>query len=360
MKSWQKSLLEREHLSLRRKLIDIGELFNLSSNDYLGFARDEQLLSTATSILESMDFQIGSTGSRLISGNSEIIQAFERDACKDFGVESALFLASGYQANLALFSCLGGKESLVLYDESAHASIRDGLRLGQCKSYKFKHNNTQHLKELLQRNSGNELFVCVESLYSMDGDFAPLEEIALLCKEYQATLIVDEAHAFGLFGQNGLGLAHELSLNHQIIRMIGFGKAAGCSGGLLLGPKILKDYIVNFSRPFIYSTAPSSYQVAFAMASLRLIKMASNRRKQNQQLIQAWHQLQGSSGSSPIVPIRGNSSELQASAKVLEKAGYYIKAVYPPTVKEGNQMLRLCIGNHFTSTILEDVHRIVA
>lgn len=194
-------------------------------------------------------------GSRLLSGNTAFAEELEKYIAQYHHAEAALLFNSGYNANLGLFSALGRKGDTILYDELIHASVHDGMRLSKAECKPFAHNNTVQLKQLLKETTA-PVFVAVKSVYSMDGDFAPLKEIGALCKKYNASLIVDEAHATGIFGEKGKGLVTELGLENEVFaRLITYGKAMGCHGAAVVGSTLLKNYLTNFARSFIYTTA---------------------------------------------------------------------------------------------------------
>jgi len=254
------SILQKrtENKELRELLIQ-ENVIDFFSNDYLGLSRDSDFHhSVFKRIASHQNFKLGATGSRLISGNFNEIEALENQIADVHKVESALFFSSGYNANLALFSCIASRKDTILIDQLVHRSVYDGCRLSFATIKKFKHNDLVHLESLLQKYKGN-CFVAIESLYSMDGDFAPLIEILALTEKYNAALIVDEAHAFAVFG---LGKVNELHLQNRVFAsLMTYGKGLGCDGASILGSEILKKYLINFASPFIYSTAPSLFQV---------------------------------------------------------------------------------------------------
>ncbi len=227
------------------------------SNDYLGLIRDSE-----QSELFDSDLKSGASGSRLISGNSHEIERLEKRIAKFHHAEAALLYPSGYQANIGLYQVLAQRGDAILFDEASHASIRDGIRLSFANAQSFKHNDMDDLR-LKVSLFNKAIYIVVESLYSMDGDIAPLDELAKICKEYNAHLIIDEAHALGVFGPRGEGLVYsDLVLKHCIARIYGFGKAAGCQGAAIVGDELLRDLLINYSRSFIFSTGLSPYLVA--------------------------------------------------------------------------------------------------
>jgi 8-amino-7-oxononanoate synthase len=242
----KKALQQRRKNGLFRTLPPEPKGIDFISNDYLGFAR--------LNLLREPEGETGSTGSRLISGNSDFKMEMEEAIAKYHKAPASLFFNSGYNANIGLFSCVPQKNDLVITDELIHASVHDGIRLSYAKHYKFRHNDINDLEDLLQRHSSSfgNIYVAVESVYSMDGDEAPLRELIILKKKHKNVfLIVDEAHAIGVFG---MGLCKG-SEKEYFARIYTYGKATGCHGAAIVGSKDLKNYLINFSRSFIYTTA---------------------------------------------------------------------------------------------------------
>jgi 8-amino-7-oxononanoate synthase len=253
------------------KLTD--DLIDFCSNDYLGLAFNEELQHRVSATYASIS-RSGSGGSRLLSGNHPLMEQLERQLCTFHNSTAALLFNSGYDANLSIFANLPGRGDLVIFDNLVHASIHDGMRMGKAETVSFKHNDYDDLKRLLalHTKSDRQIFVAVESVYSMDGDLAPLTEISELCQEYGAALLVDEAHATGVFGSNGVGRVQELGLEHKIFaRLHTFGKAIGGHGAVVLGSEILKQYLINFSRPLIFSTAMSLHDIVHASEAYQFL-----------------------------------------------------------------------------------------
>ena len=253
----KKALQKREEENLLRQLKHETQLVDLSSNDYLGFARNTKFNQDTYKEIEKTGFHLsGSTGSRLLTGNTRYAENLEEKIAAFHHVEAALLFNSGYTANLGLLSSIAQREDTFIYDSFCHASIIDGIRLGKAeRKYKFEHNDVADLEKKLRHATGN-VFIVVESIYSMDGDFAPLPEIINLCKQSGAHLIVDEAHSTGVFGPEGKGITvAEKSEADVFARVFTFGKALGTHGAVVAGAKTLKDYLINFSRPIIYTTA---------------------------------------------------------------------------------------------------------
>lgn len=335
-----------------RSLHSIDPAFHdFSSNDYLGFARSADLGKRIQAAWEvRKDKRNGSAGSRLLGGNHHLTEQLEVQIASFHQSESALLFNSGYDANLALFSCLPQRGDTILYDELIHASIHDGRRLSLASSYKFKHNDISHLTELLRRSKG-EIYVAVESVYSMDGDLAPLAEMAAICKEYNAKLIVDEAHATGIFGNRGEGRVVELNIQDKVFaRVHTFGKAMGIHGAAVLGDSLLREYLINFARSFIYTTALPLHTILSIREAYELVAVAGQSREALFENISFYRKkFSGLSSTltfnrSPIqvLVIPGNPN-VRTVAEVLKNKGFSIKPVLSPTVPEGKERLRICL-----------------
>ncbi len=262
-----KALAERQQNGLLRKLSLHSPEIDFCCNDYLGFSKLGLLEAKLQAGTGQPDKQrgFGATGSRLISGNSQLIDETEKQIAMFHHAESALIFNSGYDANVGLMSCIPQKTDLILYDEFVHASIMDGIRLSDATHYKFKHNDLESLEELIHRHqkSFDNIFVVVESVYALDGDSSPLLELADLCQTSKNIfLIVDEAHAIGVFGKQGRGLCNALSVEKKCFaRIYTYGKAMGSHGAAIVGSEILRNFLINFSRPFIYTTALPQYSI---------------------------------------------------------------------------------------------------
>jgi 8-amino-7-oxononanoate synthase len=259
--NWMREiLLDRKSNGSLRTLTNTQNKADFVSNDYLGLAHSKELHQ----LIEARYQQIknpanGSTGSRLLAGNSELAEEVEAQLSTTFLAEQTLLFNSGYVANLAALSCLPQKGDTILYDELVHACMHDGARLSRADRFSFKHNDLTDLENKLKVAKG-KIFIAVESVYSMDGDQSPLAELVTLAEQYQAHIILDEAHSTGAYGKNGGGLAVSLWLQSKIaIRIYTFGKAMGVHGACVAGSKTLINYLINFARPFIYSTAMSPH-----------------------------------------------------------------------------------------------------
>ena len=338
----------------RRKLQYENSLYDFSSNDYLGFARSPELKKAINEELEKHPLSLlGSTGSRLLSGNTEFAEQLEEDLALIHQAEHGLIFNSGYTANLALISSLPQKNDTIICDELIHASVIDGARLSHAKRLKFRHNDLNDLEKKIRISTG-QCYVAVESVYSMDGDLADLIHIAILCRDLNAHLIVDEAHAFGVFGT---GLVDLLHLHHAVFaRVITFGKALGLHGAIILGSSLLRDYLINFARPFIYTTAPSFAQ----LLPVRLAYQHLLSRPHDQLALQRKSSLlKDNMPARTILPGSLNPSAIQcvypgSNAAVvhlgsqLQKRGFDVKAIRSPTVAAGTERLRICVHLHNT------------
>ena len=344
-------LQKREDANALRELKNnTAHKIDFSSNDYLGFARDLELqkrIGDASSTIGGLN---GSTGSRLVTGSNTLIQETEDSLARHFQQEASTIFSSGYMANLAYFSSVPQKGDTVLYDELSHACIKDGCRLSPAKRFSFKHNNIQDLEHKLINASGN-VFIAVESIYSMDGDMCPLNEICDLADKHQAFLVVDEAHSTGLWGNQGQGLVHHLGLKDRVSAVIyTFGKAMGIHGACMAGSSTLKSFIINFARPFIYTTAPSNHEVISIREAFEFRKSKTEPAQRLFQLIDHFNRrLPRFSSPSAIkaVVIGGNTETKEASEK-LQEEGFDVRAILSPTVKEGSERLRICLHSFNT------------
>lgn len=331
-------------------------LVDFSSNDYLGFSKNPELKVIKDSILKEYQIeQQGSTGSRLITGNSQIHLDCEKQIAAFHNGEKALLFNSGYDANVGVLSSVLQRGDIVLYDELCHASIIDGIRLSFATAFKFKHNDVSHLHELLDRNKAAEnTYVVTESVFSMDGDCALLKEISTLCKTQNAYLIIDEAHAIGVYGEQGRGLYNKLKIEQDCFaRIYTYGKAMGVHGAAVVGSSDLYNYLVNFARSLIYTTALPASSVALIMASYNLLQN-TNQIKTVKENISLFNKLtlklQNKINSTSAIHcflIEGNENAINASKQLINK-GFDVRAIKSPTVKAGAERLRICL--HATNT----------
>lgn len=334
--------------SLRALVANVG-LIDFCSNDYLGFSQSNDLKSLIQSNLNLYSFYpIGSTGSRLISGNDEFTQKLESEIAFFHNSESALIFNSGYDANIGLFSSLPQRGDTIILDEFIHASIIDGARLSYANRYTFKHNNLESLEEKLRVARGN-IFIGIESIYSMDGDAAPLKEIIALAETYSAAIIVDEAHAVGVFGTNGRGLVEQQNFTDKVLaRTITFGKALGCHGAAILCPQNLQTYLINFARSFIYTTAASFYShLCIKMTYKHLLEYDISLIHKRIELFRTeaaeiYNQFIPSDSPIQSLIIEGNI-KAKSMALALQEKGFNVRAILHPTVPIGKERLRICL-----------------
>lgn len=344
--------------------LEIPQGVNLCSNDYLGLARDLRLKQAVLAALESSP-QIASTGSRLLSGNSREWQDLESEFAAFVRAESALFFSSGYAANVGLLSCILRPGDIVFSDALDHASIIDGIRLSRAQKIIYPHRDLHFLERVLRENQnafGAKLIVS-ESVFSMEGDIAPLAELLKLAEKYSAQLIVDEAHAIGIFGAQGCGLAAELPHRSRILAAVyPCGKALAGIGAFVCGSRALTEFLINHARSFIFSTATPPYIAHQIRAALALVQAADNRRAYLQTLAATLRDELSAAGiscgasSSQIVPVILGSNEAAVRvAAQLQSAGFAVKAIRPPTVPPGAARIRLSLTSELS---LEEIRRL--
>ena len=347
-------LQQRKNKESLRSLKSFIPSIDFSSNDYLGFST-KGYLHQEIKLLEP-SLKTGSTGSRLISGNSQLFNEIENDIAKFHQAESALIFNSGYDANLGLLSSVPQKGDLILSDELIHASLIDGIRLSFATNYKFKHNDVDSLKELIARHkeSFNEIYIVVESVYSMDGDNAPLKSIAELCKNNHIHLIVDEAHAIGVFGEQGRGLCQQLNVHQDCFaRIYTYGKAMGCHGAAVIGSQELKEFLINFARSFIYTTALPEHSLLAIKSAYQLLLKTPEIEKLKQTILYFNTQLNKHSNfiiseSAIHCKLIPGNLQVQEVEETLQRLDIFAKSIKSPTVKEGQERLRICLHSYNT------------
>ena len=359
-KALSEALQKREEQEMLRKLSLVNKRIDFTSNDYLGFARSPELYQMVEEKMAHSAKRIGSGGSRLLSGNSPEAEELETLLANFHNAQTALLFNSGYDANVGLFSSIGGKEDVLLYDELVHASIHDGIRLSRANSFPFRHNDVGHLEERLKVSKGN-IFVAVESVYSMDGDCAPLKEISDLCKKHNANLIADEAHATGVFGK---GLVQNLKMGNDVFaRIHTFGKALGCHGAVVLGSDILKKYLINYARSFVYTTAlPLHSLVSIECAYHLLDKSEATRNKLHSTIsyfrdkIKASekHQWLDSISSIQSLIVPGNA-EVRKLCEKIQEADMDVRPILSPTVPKGKERIRVCLHSYNTKEEIDSL-----
>ncbi|MGH7948485.1 MAG: aminotransferase class I/II-fold pyridoxal phosphate-dependent enzyme [Candidatus Binataceae bacterium] len=348
----------QQHQLLRTLCPPTG--IDLSSNDYLGFANHPLLKARMMDAVEREG--CGSTGSRLLRGERESFAAIERRFASFKGSERALYFSSGYLANLAVLATLPEAGDLILSDERNHASLIDGIRLSAAGRVVFPHRDIAAVARLVDEyQGGGQIFVVTESLFSMDGDYAPLAEYATICRATRAALIVDEAHAVGIFGERGSGLIESSGTDEEVFVSVNTaGKALGVAGAFVAGPGGAIDYLVQHARSFIFSTAPPPSVAAALDASLTLVATEPERRTA---LMDRARYLRGHlveagipvpDGSSQIVPVvLGENDRALSVAGVLQSEGFDVRAIRPPTVAPGTARLRLSVNLNLTEATLD-------
>ncbi|MCB9201983.1 MAG: pyridoxal phosphate-dependent aminotransferase family protein [Flavobacteriales bacterium] len=326
------------------------------SNDYLGYATNKNLIENVQGSRNEIQ-SLGSTGSRLISGNSKEIENVESFLANYYSSESGLLLGSGFVANLALFSCVPQKGDVVLYDELIHASIRESVRLSFAKSYSFKHLDFNDLEKKLQKNSGN-VYVVLEGLYSMDGDIPNKEELSYLKEKYSFHLILDEAHSTGILGRNHKGFYENLPSDFCFARIHTFGKAFGYHGAFIACSHLLKQYLINFSKPFIYSTGiPLETALTIQEIHKYHIENGDLHVAKLNEIIAYYKTIFKSNLNSPIQLLY--SENLKEIEEKLEKNGFLIKCIYSPTVPKNTERIRLTLHSYNTKEEINHLKRII-
>ena len=364
-KNLLEKLQQRKQNHAFRELTLSKDLIDFASNDYLGFAKSESLFEQTQQFLRQNNWQQnGATGSRLISGHHAIFEITEKKLADFHGFPTALLFNSGYDANVGFFGCVPQRHDIVLFDALCHASIRDGIAQGNAKSFKFEHNDWQDLERMILKiratvsNSNLEIYVVTESIFSMDGDAPNLLKMAEITQKYDCKLVVDEAHAVGVFGKNGQGLCFEYGIQKAVFaQIVTFGKAVGCHGAAILGSLELKEYLTNFARSFIYTTALPPYAIAtiltaysvfekeaFELLNLRKNILYFNQKKANLGL-KPLFVMSKSAIQSAIIP--GNEN-VKLIAKSLINNGFDVKAILSPTVPAEQERLRICLHSYNT------------
>ncbi|MDB5023355.1 MAG: pyridoxal phosphate-dependent aminotransferase family protein [Mucilaginibacter sp.] len=363
----KEKLDQRQSNGTYRTLKPESSLVDFCSNDYLGFARSPVLKHWVEKEVEANDRALnGSTGSRLLSGNLAYTETLEQEIADFHQSEAGLIFNSGYDANLGLFSALPQRSDTIITDELIHASIIDGARLSYANRYTFRHNDLKSLEEKLKHAQGN-CYVVIESVYSMDGDTPPIKEISALTEKFKAQLIVDEAHAIGLYGK---GLINQLGSESRVFaRIITFGKALGCHGAIILGSKLLREYLINFSRSFIYTTACSFHQMASIKMAYKLLPLSANEVQKLHNNIHLFKKTSARPGYN-LLPsdsaiqclIVGSNDKAKQIAGQLQNAGMDVRPILSPTVPKGTERLRICLHSFNTSDeinlLSETIHKL--
>jgi 8-amino-7-oxononanoate synthase len=335
-----RKLRERAEAGARRVLRLPGNQADYYSNDYLGIVRQGLIEQR----LQGSGYAHGSTGSRLLAGNYVLIEETEKLIAHFHDAETALIFNSGYDANFGLLACIAQRGDLILYDKLSHASIRDGIRQSFADSISFTHNDPADLEKKLMKRKGN-CFVVTESVFSMDGDTPPLAEIVELCKQHDSHLIIDEAHATGVVGVRGEGLVQSLGLQKDCFaRIHTFGKALGCHGAVVLGSNMLRNYLINFCRPFIFSTAIPPASVAAIRASYVIFPELNTEREFLKELTVLFDCPGFKKSETPIQCfIKPGNENVKRIALTLLENNFDARPILYPTVPQGEERLRIAL-----------------
>jgi 8-amino-7-oxononanoate synthase len=352
-------LAERAAAGNLRRLLPDQPGIDFRSNDYLGIATGGLLNG-----FSGEKRKTGSTGSRLIAGNSAFAESLESQIAAFHGTEDAIIFNSGFDANIGLLTAIASRETIFLYDELCHASIIDGIRGSLCRQkFRFAHNNPADLRTLLQKHSlTGPVIVVTEAVFSMDGDKAPLTDLVTLCEEFDARLIVDEAHATGVVGTRGEGLVCALGLQQRVFaRVHTFGKALGCHGAAVVGSHLLKQYLVNFARTFIFTTALPEHSLYAIHNAYQYLAAPGFSNQPLHDLITAFRLRIAQAGivgfcdsDTPVqAMIRGGNEPTKELAARLRQAGLLVNAILYPTVPQGRERLRICLHTFNTTEQLD-------
>ena len=361
----ESKLEERRSSGIYRTLKPENDLIDFCSNDYLGFARSATLKSSIDQEIQNYPQSLnGSTGSRLLSGNLQYAEDLEKTIAAHHQYQAGLLFNSGYDANLGLLSSLAQRGDTIILDELIHASAIDGARLSYANRYSFKHNDTDSLEAKLKLAKG-KCYVVIESVYSMDGGTPPLLDILNITERYGAFLIVDEAHAVGLHPR---GLVIELGLQNRVFAsLVTFGKALGSHGAIILGSDILRQYLINFARPFIYTTAASFHQLASVKMAYQLLNNAEpeiinlkNNIKLFKEQINTESVYPLLNSNSPIQCIVFKSNDkARDMANILQNKGFDVRAILSPTVAAGTERIRICLHAFNTANDINKLATII-
>lgn len=369
-KKLQDKLEARKANNALRQLGIQSSLVDFSSNDYLGFSKSKTIFNNTHKFLKGHDItNNGATGSRLLSGNHALYHLVEQQLCKFHNSESALIFNSGYDANIGFFSSVPQRGDVILYDEYIHASIRDGISMSNAKAYKFKHNDLDDLEKKCQTERSRSpketiIYIVTESVFSMDGDSPDLKKLSQINNKHKAHLVVDEAHAIGVFGERGTGIIQDLKLEKEVFaRIITFGKAMGCHGAAILGSKKLKQYLVNFSRSFIYTTALPPHSLATINTAYNTLQDTKNITKLRNNINHFKAEIKrnklktifiASNSAIHCCIISGNDKVKSISEK-LQNSCFDVKPILSPTVPEGQERLRFCLHSFNSENNISNV-----
>ncbi len=355
---WNKELTQLIQQNLNRKL-QLRSRLDFSSNDYLSLSRHPEIRNSLIKALKK-NLPLSAGASRLIRGHTPWHEETELLFQQWAGGRPSLFFSSGYMANMGLIRTIG-ENSVLFSDQLNHASLIDASRFSKSPCRIYKHKDTNELENLLKKETQKKKIIITESLFSMDGDFAPLEELSEIALKHNALLIVDEAHATGIYGPEGIGLSGLLRKKEHIISVHPCGKALSGNGAFIAGPAVLKQYLINKCRNFIYTTAPSPILLFHIKCVLEILKKHPERRKSLKKKAKFFRDkiktfVDIGDSESVIVPvITGSSSAALSMEKILQKKEYDIRAIRYPTVPRGKERLRICIHYNHTYKQLEQL-----
>jgi 8-amino-7-oxononanoate synthase len=328
---------------------------DFASNDYLALASSPRMKKAVTAALEA-GTPIGAGGSRLLRGNCEEHETLEADAAKFFGAEAAIFFGNGYVANFAVLTTLPQRGDLLVLDSLVHASIHEGARAGRADIRENQHNDSQSVEDTIRdwraQGGTGRVWIVAESLYSMDGDFAPLEALITIADRYDAFLMIDEAHATGVYGEQGRGLTAAYEGRENLVVIHTCGKALGAAGALVTATRVLRDFMVNRCRPFIFSTAPSPLMAVAVSEALLILQQEPEHQQRLTNLMAFTRRRIGARGGwrasgSQILPyIVGDNARAMTLASALQARGFDIRGIRPPTVPAGTARLRISLTNN--------------
>ncbi|GGD18871.1 aminotransferase class I/II-fold pyridoxal phosphate-dependent enzyme [Hyunsoonleella pacifica] len=370
----QKLEARKANNALRKLGVQDG-LVDFSSNDYLGFSKNETIFDDAHKFLiENNIKQNGATGSRLLSGNHKLYDKVEQQLCIFHNSPSAIIFNSGYDANIGFFSSVPQRGDIIFYDEYIHASIRDGITMSYAKAYKFKHNDLNDLEKRCQTEynrspKGTNIYIVTESVFSMDGDTPDLVTLAQLSKKHKAYLIIDEAHAVGVFEKQGEGLVQNSNIEHAIFaRITTFGKGMGCHGAAILGSEKLKQYLINFSRSFIYTTALPPHSLATIYTAYNALQNTKNITKLHKNINHFKAEIKRNkletifiaSHSAIHCCIVSGTTKVKSIAEQFKNNGFDVKPILSPTVPEGQERLRFCLHSYNSQDEISKVLQLLA
>ncbi|CAO3630184.1 unnamed protein product [Cunninghamella echinulata] len=368
----------RKIAKLRRLVVNPPEAINFSSNDFLGLSYSQTMREDYINELQSMPYILGSTGSRLLDGNSQYVEDLEKRIADFHGAPSGLIFNSGFDANAGLFSTIPQKGDIILYDALVHASVHEGMRISRAgKRISFAHSDIIDLRSKLEdlKETKHNIFVAIETVYSMDGDIAPVKEIVNLLRSFwpdgeNGFLIVDEAHATGVYGENGRGIVSQLGLENMVFaRLHTFSKALASNGAVILGSETLRQYLINYARPLIYSTFMPFSSLALIQTAYRQLESDTTKKLQDHlhNITQHFREKiclpMGTllPSNSPIqgIVLNGNAP-VRALATYLNQQGFIVKPICSPTVPKGQERVRICLHGHNTvsqvDALVQSIH----